>query len=240
MRPNVDIGDCEENFNPTSRGSAPGRGGNGERRPFLPSRRCGDVHREQRARRARRERRSLRDEPRPVDGKADRVAGCDIGACEASPLIPDYVVQKTVVTLSDPVSGPVMPKAIPGAVMQYTISLGNDGPGAADTGSIVISEALPPDTSLVVTDFDVANPGPVAFVDGVAASGLNCSFAGLGSAADDIQFSDDGGATYGYVPVPGADGSDPAVTHVRITPTGTVRFTGAVPVAEFLLKVVVR
>ena len=181
-----------------------------------------------------------RGESRPVDGDADGAPVCDIGAFEAGPLFPDYRLQKTVATLSDPVSGALNPHAIPGAVMLYTIRLGNDGPGAADADSLIINEALPPDTALIVADFDVANPGPVAFSDGVPASGLAYSFIALGSGVDDIEFSDDGGASYGYTPVPGPDGADPAVTHVRITPAGTAQFTGGDPVAEFLLKVIVR
>ena len=181
-----------------------------------------------------------RGEPRPIDGNADGIAVCDIGAYEAEVLYPDYDLHKTVATLSDPYSGVANPKAIPGAVMQYTIALGNDGPGAADLDSLIISEAVPPGTALMVTDFDVANPGPVAFVDGAPASGLSYTFLGLGSGADDIEFSDDGGASYGYTPAPGADGADPAVTHVRILPKGTARFTGADPVAAFLFRAAVQ
>ena len=37
---------------------------------------------------------------------------------------------------------------------------------------------------------------------------------------DDLEFSNDGGATWGYVPVPDVSGFDPAVTHVRVVPKG--------------------
>ncbi len=181
-----------------------------------------------------------RSQTRPLDGNADGIAVCDIGAFEALPVYPDYSLRKTVATLSDPYSGGTSPKAIPGAIMRYTIRLGNAGPGAADSDSIVIDERVPAGTSLVVADFDAANAGPVAFVDGSPDSGLSYSFSGLGSTTDDIDFSNDGGTTYGYVPTPAADGSDSNVTHVRVTPTGTALFTGADPVAEFQLKVVVR
>lgn len=177
---------------------------------------------------------------RPIDGNADNIAVCDIGAFEADSLYPDYLIQKTATTLSDPVSGSSGAKAIPGAVVQYTIRIGNDGPGAADPDSLLITDALPPDTALVVNDFDVTNPGPVAFIDGSPASGLSYSFVSLGSATDDVEFSNDNGVSFSYAPTPAADGSDPDVTHVRITPKGSAPFSGADPVAEFLFKVVVR
>ncbi len=177
---------------------------------------------------------------RPTDSDADGVSTCDIGAYEADPIFPDYDVSKSVATVSDPYSGGANPKSIPGAVMQYTISLGNDGPGAADQNTIVIMDAIPPGTSLVVADFDAANPGPVAFVDGTPASGLSYGFTSLSSVTDDVDFSSDGGLNFDYTPTPGADGSDTGVTHIRISPQGTARFTGADPVAHFDFKVIVR
>jgi hypothetical protein len=39
---------------------------------------------------------------------------------------------------------------------------------------------------------------------------------------DDVDFSNDGGSTWTYVPAPNALGVDPAVTHIRIRPKGTM------------------
>lgn len=181
-----------------------------------------------------------RGQGRPVDGNADGIAVCDMGAYEAEPLYPEFDVQKSVDTQSDPISGGTNPKALPGAMMQYTISISNAGPGAADQDSMIVTEALPPDTYLVVADFDAGNPGPVAFVDGVPPSGLMYSFDTLDSVTDDIEFSDDGGASYVYVPTPDAYGADPNVTHFRILPKGAAPFSGADPVVSFLFKVLVR
>ena len=42
-----------------------------------------------------------------------------------------------------------------------------------------------------------------------------------------MDFSNDGGATWTYVPTPGADGSDAAVNSLRLRPKGTMAGNGA-------------
>lgn len=59
------------------------------------------------------------------------------------------------------------------------------------------------------------------FANGTPGSGLSYTFTALGSLADDLDFSNDSGATWTYVPVPGADGCDPLVTNWRINPKGS-------------------
>lgn len=180
-----------------------------------------------------------RGSPRPVDGNGDGQADCDIGAYEAEPLYPDYALHKNVSVLSDPYSGSVNPKAIPGSVLEYFLRLSNHGPGAAQLDTLAVVEAIPAGTALLVVDFDAANAGPVAFIDSMPPSGLSYDFDSLGSNLDDIEFSSDGGLTFTYTPVPDTDGADTAVTHMRIRPAGTARYSGADPVATFVFKVMV-
>jgi hypothetical protein len=117
---------------------------------------------------------------------------------------PGILVMKSVTTLQDRYNGTTNPKAIPGATAIYTITVTNTGSGTADTDSLVVTETVAVNTALRVADFDASNPGPVAFIDGTPASGLTYSFAGLGDSGDDIEFSNDGGGTYTYTPVPDA------------------------------------
>ena len=120
--------------------------------------------------------------------------------------LPDILTLKSVQTLSDPANGTSNPKAIPGAVMQYTITSTNSGFGTADTDSVTVTDSIPADTEMFVDDIAGAGSGPLAFIDGSTPSALAYSFVALGSTADDIEFSNDGGGTYNYTPVPDADG----------------------------------
>ena len=135
------------------------------------------------------------------------------------PLSPAILVTKTVTTLEDPINGITNPKAIPGAIVLYTVQLTNFGTGPADADSLIISDLFPtPDLYLRVVDYDGGNPGPVAFVDGSPSSGLNYTFISLGSSTDDVEFSNDGGSTWTYTPVDSGDSTDPAVTNIRVNP----------------------
>ncbi len=57
----------------------------------------------------------------------------------------DLTVTKTSVVVSDPINGVVNPKAIPGAVIRYTITVANAGTEDAETVEVV--DAVPSDTT---------------------------------------------------------------------------------------------
>jgi uncharacterized repeat protein (TIGR01451 family) len=157
--------------------------------------------------------------------------------------VPDIVLVKSVQTFSDPFNGQTNPKAIPGAVMLYTIAATNQGVGSIDADSVVITDPIPANTVLFVGDIDGPGPatGPVLFTDGTSPdeSGLSYTFISLGSMADDVAFSNNGGSSYGYVPMPDADGFDANVTHMQITLKGIFNGTsgGNSPRFEIRLKV---
>ncbi len=134
--------------------------------------------------------------------------------------LPEISMQKTSATLSDPVNGTSAPKAIPGAIIEYTISATNNGASATDNNSIAIVDAIPASTALYVADIAGAGSGPVKFNNGVVASGLSYNFLSLGSNTDNISFSNDGGVSFNYTPVADADGVDTNVTNIKVTPTG--------------------
>ncbi|MEO1573965.1 MAG: hypothetical protein AAFU65_03305 [Pseudomonadota bacterium] len=129
-------------------------------------------------------------------------------------LTPSLVVLKSALTLSDPFNGTVNPKAIPGAEVRYTIAVGNTGSGPVDGGTLVLTDALPENTSLYV---DTGPGAPITFTDGTPSSALAFDF------ATDVAFTNapGGGGPFNYTPVPDGDGFDPAVTGIEIRPQGT-------------------
>jgi parallel beta-helix repeat protein len=135
---------------------------------------------------------------------------------------PTLQVTKTATTVSDPVNITTNPKSIPGAVKLYVVRVVNAGAGAVDNDSVAIVDKLPANTRLFVGDLGAPGSGPVAFVNGSPSSALTWTFTALNSLTDDVDFSNDGGTTWTYVPVPDVAGYDAAVTDIRLRPKGTM------------------
>jgi uncharacterized repeat protein (TIGR01451 family) len=144
-------------------------------------------------------------------------------------------VTKNVVTIRDPVSGTTLPKAVPGAWLQYTVTVTNAGPGSIDGDSVVVLDALPANVALCVTTACSGAATPVEFDDSASPSPTGLTF----NYGSNVTFSTDG-VSYGYAPVPDANGFDAAVTHVRIAPTGPMSAPGPGGNPQFLLRYVVR
>jgi len=152
---------------------------------------------------------------------------------------PVISLKKTTHTLSDPVNGTNNPKAIPGALSEYTLTATNNGTGVADNNSIVLSDAIPANTALYVGDISGVGTGPVRFVDGTPASGLSYNFVSLSSGTDNLSFSNDGGVSFNYTPTPDVDGVDSAVTHIKMATLGSFLATSSAgsPNFQFLFRV---
>jgi uncharacterized repeat protein (TIGR01451 family) len=158
------------------------------------------------------------------------VSGVANTAIDSDTIVyPALVNQKQVTVISDPVRGTTNPLAIPGAVIEYTLSLSNTGQGRVDSNTVFVTDAIPANTS-----FSVANlPGvpansPITFTDGATSSNLTVS-------AADIQYSNNYGATWTYTPV-STGGYDAAVTNVRVNPKGRMAAGGSF-VVKFRVRV---
>ncbi len=169
----------------------------------------------------------------------DNLCGLPMTTCIAAGpgLVPDINVAKNAATISDPFNLTTNPKSIPGAIVQYDIEMTNTGTGTSDADSLLITDPIPTYVSLRVDDFDAGTSGPVRFVDGSPSSGLTYTFTSLGSTTDDTEFSDDGGTTYTYTPVPDGAGLDVNVTHIRIRPKGAFQGSGANFTVQFKVGV---
>jgi fimbrial isopeptide formation D2 family protein len=123
---------------------------------------------------------------------------------------------------TDPSNGAVNPKLIPGARVAYTVTIANPNGFAATADSIVVLDSTPARLSLFVSHISGSSGGPIRFQNGATPSGLTYTFTSLASTTDDVDFSNDGGSTWTYVPTPNGQGADPAVNRIRIRPKGAM------------------
>ncbi|MGH8401664.1 MAG: beta strand repeat-containing protein, partial [Gammaproteobacteria bacterium] len=140
---------------------------------------------------------------------------------------PVLLVMKAVSAVTDPVHGTTRPKSIPGATMQYLVNLSNNGKGAGDNNSLVITDPVPSNSGFMV--------GSVIFTNGATSSGLTLS-------AANVNYSNNGGATWTYTPVAGGDGTDPNVTNIRFSPQGSMagKTGGTAPSFSITFKVIIK
>jgi uncharacterized repeat protein (TIGR01451 family) len=103
----------------------------------------------------------------------------------------DMSVVKTSTVISDPFTTSGNPKAIPGATMGYQIVVTNNGTVTADNVEVI--DSVPANSAFLV--------GSVSTVPAAGAV---------------VSYSSDNGGSWGYSPSAGPNGTDPAVTDVRV------------------------
>jgi len=172
-------------------------------------------------------------------------AGVIIGSDDCTPppqppvVLPDILVLKSVQVYSDPVNLQDNPKAIPGAVMLYTIQVTNQG-GATDADTMVITDPMSVNTEVFVNDINGVGSGPLLFTDGTSVSGLSYSMNSLASTTDSVSFSSDNGVSYGYTPIPDVDGFASAVTDIKVSFNGPFNASDGAPYPSFSISFRVR
>lgn len=140
----------------------------------------------------------------------------DLGVGTFQVVIPQpaLTIVKSSTVLSDPLNLTTLPKRIPNAVVRYDIVVTNSGPGTVDAGTLVLTDGIPANSSMFVS---TSSGNPVVFLNGSTASGLTYTY------ASHVSYSSSGPTgPWGYTPVPDANGYDPAVRAVRITPAGVM------------------
>lgn len=144
----------------------------------------------------------------------------------------DVSILKSVQSLSDPINGTTNQKSIPAATMEFTIEVENRGSLSPDADTLTVVDNIPPELSLCVTAGCYAG-GPVVL-------DTTASPVPPGISLLSIEYSNNGGASFGYTPSPDGNGFDGSIDAVRVTLGGTFASvdTGGVP--SFLLKLAAR
>lgn len=106
------------------------------------------------------------------------------------------------------------PKAIPEAVVEYEMRVSNVPSDLAVQRGPVIANPVPEELSLFVGDIGTSG-GPFAYEPANGGSGFECKFESLSNSGDCVEFSNNGGTSFDYIPTPDQEGFDPNITHVR-------------------------
>jgi uncharacterized repeat protein (TIGR01451 family) len=156
--------------------------------------------------------------------------------------MPSLLVVKSAQTFSDPINDQTSPKPIPGAFVDYTITVTNTGAGTVDNNTTVITDPIPANTELFVNDINGVGSGPVLFTNGATASGLSYTFTSLASATDNLAFSGNNGVDlYGKSnTAPDANGCDSTVTNIKIPLSGIFNASNGINNPSFNVKFRVR
>ena len=131
-----------------------------------------------------------------------------------SELTADIDITKSSENFADSITTPGF--AVPNATFDYVINITNSGNSRPNFDTVIVMDTLPSGVAMVIDDIDGAGSGPIRATDGSVASELNYIFSGLSSLTDSVAFSTDG-VNFNYIPVDSGDGTDPNITHIRVT-----------------------
>lgn len=140
-----------------------------------------------------------------------------LGSNNSATVTPNTVglrIEKTSSVITDGVSG-ANPKSLPGAIVEYRITVFNEGTSPIDANTITVEDILPATVSTFVS---TGSGPPVTFIDGPNPSGLTFNY------ASDVSWSNQtgGGGPYSYTTTPDVAGYDGSVTGIRVRPSGTM------------------
>ncbi len=115
------------------------------------------------------------------------------------------------------------PKVIPGSIVRVSIALNAFGDGMSDLDSVSLQFPVPQGGKLYLGDFAGPGKGPVIFEPKVTPSLLSLPWKGLNDMTDAVDFSNDGGATWTYVPTLDSQKADSAINMLRLRPKGYLK-----------------
>ncbi len=143
----------------------------------------------------------------------------------------NLTMTKTSTLISDPINGTTNPKMIPGAIVEYAITVTNAGTGAVDANTITLIDPIP--TSLATYVSGTA----VTYTDTLGGtSTISCPYATC------VSWTKTAGGTSGWgaALTPDGTGYDAAITGVRMIPSGTMPAATAGGQPSFTVKFTTR
>ena len=154
--------------------------------------------------------------PAAIGGSVTPVLGDNISCTITNTPKPNkanLTITKTSTLISDPVNGTANPKMIPGAIVNYVVTVTNAGTGPVDANTITVIDPIP-----LALDSYVSGTA-VTYTDTLGgASPVSCPYATCVSWTKTA-----GGITgWGATLTPDGAGYDGAITGVRIIPSGTM------------------
>lgn len=157
------------------------------------------------------------------------VAAPTISTGAMATQLPDLQITLSSAVIDDPINAAANPKTLPGSHTLMSVEVTNAGTGAPAADTVTFTSSIPPNSWLYMPAV------PFSFTDGAVPSALGFSYIGPADTGDSVEFSDNGGASFGHVPVPDADGAAASVTDIRVTPSGKMNCgaTGANPSFRF-------
>lgn len=142
-------------------------------------------------------------------------------------------VQISYVTTWDPISGTNAPKTLPGSKQRASLTLTNNDIIPLDLNTLAIVLPTVAKTAVALDGDGTFNPTVVRSAQGSPASGLTLSYTNPADQGDDVDFSNNNGTSWTYVPVAGDAATQGAVTGVRFRPKGSMAasssFTMSIP-----------
>lgn len=156
-------------------------------------------------------------------------------------------IQKSVRTMYDPVNILTNPKAIPGAYVQYSLTVSNPSNLAITADSVIMGDVIPDNVQVITSSLYAQQGypgarGPFQYLDGTradgstgTASGLTFTFGGLAATNDSPSFSTDG-TSFGYTPTTNGNLVDPSIRAVRFQMFGSMQ-PASVFTVNFLVRV---
>ncbi len=162
--------------------------------------------------------------PAPADGyyTIAKMAKVNLSVTKSSTILADGINSSN-------------PKAIPGATITYSINV-TSNQDSPDSGTVVVDDTLPTGLDLYVGNFS-GTGAPFTLVQGTPGCGFTAPFTSLSSTTDSIEFLNASGTA--ITPAPDANGYDPNVRRIRITPSGQLASysgTGTAPSCTFAFQ----